>query len=146
MKELSDVYLLFISKICKYSSTLSVFLPNDFLSVSWKVVFSYFKEKRLQKLTSFEDSESEKVEVSKPSFSSMDKFCGLCSYYMNKISAKKDYLSPFTLNEFEEESLKELSTIVPSAELAEIFQTVMDDMVLCFIFFFKLSYILLENF
>lgn len=145
---LSGVYLLFISKICKYSSKLSTFLPEDFIDLSWKTIFCHLEERRKMKIEFLKANEGQKNSHSKPSEDTKSNGCALCLAYLDSIPNMKnsrhlgsaDFINDksflqCTLNEFEEECLKELSVITPPEALCEIFHHFLEEMVIIFLFF-----------
>lgn len=147
---LSDVYLLFISKICKYSSKLSTFLPEDFIDLSWKVVFCHLEERRKMKIEFFKANQDQKNSCSKPSEGTKSNCCVLCSTYLDSVpnmknsrhlgsadfNNDKSFLS-CSLNKFEEECLRELSVITPPEALSEIFHHLLKEMVFIYKFNFE---------
>lgn len=148
MNSLNDVYLLFISKICKYSSKLSTFLPEDFIDISWKIVFCHVEERRKMKIEFFKANQGLKNSHSKPSEGTKSNGCALCSAYLGSVPCMKNSrhlgstdfnndksFLPCSLNEFEEECLKELSVITPPEALCEIFHHLLKEMVILFFFF-----------
>lgn len=134
---LGDVYLLFISKICKHASKLSPFLPEDFVSMSWKIVFAHFEAKQEMMRKSFEMNQNLKNMYLELSPISRNTFCAVCSVHAGEVSTEDNDRNldpcnviekspPFTLNEFEEESLKELSVITSQEALSEVFQRLLE--------------------